>query len=153
MPTIYDQIQETSNCDNCEKIHKWQIDIVRNMMTEHHRYNTIVCSLGYGTIITILNLVKDDISFTCKLWAIIPLIISIGIFVYVEMDNLAHIKLQIIRLTAIIYAGTNLDKIKQVYGEFYEDEQNRIKKFQVPRYISIATGFIAVIPLIVGIFS
>lgn len=153
MPTIYNQIQETSNCNNCEKIHKWQIDIVRNMMTEHHRYNTIVCSLGYGTIITILNLVKDDISFACKLWAIIPLIISIGLFVYVEMDNLANIKLQISRLTAIVYAGISLDKIKQIYGEFYQEEQKRIIKFKMPRYISIVAGFISIIPLIIGIFS
>lgn len=151
MASIYDSIQETENCKNCEKFHKMQFDYSRHIIAEHHRYNTIVCSLGYGSLITILNFTKDNIYDFIKILVIVCLIISIGIFVNLEMGNLEILKAEIAKLTEAIHSNCELSAIKQIYNEFYTAYQIRMKSFNVLKDISRKTGFASAILLIIGI--
>lgn len=151
MPNIYESIEESQNCNNCEKIHKWQIEHIKHMRTEHDRYNTIVCSLGYGSLITILNLVKNDLNIWVTFTSAICLIISIGIFVFLEMKNITSSKAQTEKLTTVIYYNCKLSQIKQIYNSFYKDDLERIKFFNKWRPISLYSGFIAAGIITLGI--
>lgn len=152
MSGIFNEIHETKNCANCEKIHKWQYDYTRHIVTEHHRYNTIVCSIGYGSFLTILNLLKDNLNYAWRISVILPLMLSIAIFVYVEMQNIVSLKYQIQRLTAAIHSNCQLSVIKQVYNEFYEESQKKNVKYQILKNISVISGFLSVIILAIRMF-
>lgn len=152
MASIHDSIQETKNCKNCEALHKWQYDYTRHLIVEHNRYNTIVCSLGYGSILTVLNLIKDNLNYGWRISIAMPLILSIAIFVYVEIQNITSLKYQIERLTAAIHSNCELSVIKQVYNEFYEESHKKNNKFQILKKISTFAGFLSVIILGIRMF-
>lgn len=153
MSNISEDTNEIINCNNCEKIYKLQIDLIKHMRTEHDRYNTIVCSLGYGSLITILNLVKNDLNVWIIFLSAICLIISIGIFVHLEMDNIKNSRNQINSLTTAVYKNYDLNEMMKVYNSFYETEQRIIEKFKKWNPISSFFGFTAAVIIIIGTVS
>lgn len=150
MSNISEEENKFQNCNDCEKIYKLQIDMVKHMRTEHDRYNTIVCSLGYGSLITILNLVKNDLNIWFTFLCAICLIISIGIFVHLEMDNITKSRNQINSLTTAIYKNYDLNEMMKVYNSFYETEQRIIEKFGKWNPISSFFGFTAAVIILIG---
>ncbi|MFA6989546.1 MAG: hypothetical protein WC197_05710 [Candidatus Gastranaerophilaceae bacterium] len=149
--SIFNQITETPNCKNCEKIHKWQLEHMKHTVAEHQRYNTIICSIGYGSLITILNITKDNLNDYVKTFIILFLAISISIFVGLEMQNIGRLKDQIQRLITAIYEDSGLSNIKKIYNDFYNESQKQIKSFNFLRNISKISGFISAILLILNL--
>jgi hypothetical protein len=153
----FDGIIETDNCKNCKNAFKWQVEVVKNVFIEAQRYNTIVCTIGYGSLITIFNFAKDDLNDMLKLPILLSFAISICIFVLIEMKNIEHLQKRVNELLELLYYKETEEKpiliffLKDIYNNFYKKDEDYKKENKIFLDISFFTGAISFFLLIIGL--
>lgn len=154
---IYDNVEISGNCkdckrcETCEKIHRWQLEYLKNVFSNAEKYNSVICSVGYLSFLTILNNFKNELYFWSKISIYIPLSISIFTFIIFEIHKNERINLQVSKLIEAINTWAGLKVSKIIYDSFAKIESEFKEKNLILRNISIISGYISVILFLINI--